>query len=128
MARSVINIYGGALLITFLINSMHGLLGWMRDVGELLRLGQGVLPVLKACPPPCQIHPQPWSSSSQPNFSPRGSSLPEWGFQLHDGSSHHPSATQGMVPSSTVARTQGSPMSLPVPSSPCRQHEPSPCG
>lgn len=78
MACSIINIYGGALLITFLINSMHGALGVDEGCARAVAPWSERPPLAESILP-CRIHPQAWSSSSQPNHSPQGSSPPGWG-------------------------------------------------
>lgn len=78
VARSIINIHRGALLITFLINSMQGALGVDEGCGRAVVPWSGRPPLAKFVLP-CRIHPWARSSSSQPNRSPQGSSLLGWG-------------------------------------------------
>lgn len=115
MPRSVINIHRGALLITFLINSMSGAL----VVGE--GCGESGCAVVGA-PSPCRIHPplpNPFlgtvlKQSAKPQ--PLGLIAAGMGrVPLHDGTSHHCSATQGVMFSSAVARTRGDRMSTSLP-------------
>lgn len=117
MARSVINIHRGALLITLLINCMCGAPVVGEGYGESGCALVGMSAPCQICLPlaesilPCRTHSLARSSAKPQPLGLIAAGLGR--VPLHGGTSHHSSATQGTMFCSALARTRGDRVSVP---------------